>query len=361
MRFENLGISVANEAMLSKTVLSETLRDTAALSDIIGSDFLTDTHARRFTYLRLSITEKCNFRCTYCLPDGSECFSHKGELSLVEIRRLVTAFALLGTKKIRITGGEPSLRRDLCSIITLCKSIPGIETVALTTNGFRLEKDVAKWRDAGLDALNVSVDSLNASAFQLITGSEKLSSILRGLDIAQTLNFKSLKINTVLLRDQNANELKDFLHFIKTRKITLRFIELMRTGDNEKFFNQQHVSGETIQQLLQISGWAQRVRGQQAGPAKEFVHPDYAGAIGLIMPYSKNFCSDCNRLRISSKAELYLCLFAEQHVTLRSFLQGDDFEPLKCFLRNTIQRKTAGHALNSNVTGSTRHLAMIGG
>lgn len=326
-----------------------------------ASGRLVDNFARRFTYLRLSITEKCNFRCTYCLPDGSECYSHEGELSLVEIRRLVTAFAALGTTKIRITGGEPSLRRDLCDIISLCKSVAGIETVGLTTNGFRLEKDVAQWRAAGLDVLNVSVDSLNPSAFQMITGSEKLASILRGLDLAQTLNFNSLKINTVLLRDQNAHELSDFLSFIKTRKITLRFIELMRTGDNEQFFTRQHLSGDTIQQGLLASGWTQRLRSQQAGPAKEFIHPDYLGSLGLIMPYSKHFCDDCNRLRVSSKGQLFLCLFAEQHQNLRDLLQGDDTHALTKFLQQTITQKNSGHNLAQQLTGSTRHLAMIGG
>jgi len=322
---------------------------------------LVDRFERRFTYLRLSITENCNFRCTYCLPDGSECHSHGGELSLAEIQLLVNAFAALGTKKIRITGGEPSLRRDLCDIISLCKATPGIETVGLTTNGFRLEKDVVKWRAAGLDILNVSLDSLNPSAFQLITGSKRLSSILRGLDIAQTLDFKSLKINTVLLRDQNAHELHDFLQFIKTRKITLRFIELMRTGDNQQFFNQQHVSGNSIQQNLLNSGWAERLRSQQAGPAKEFIHPDYQGSLGLIMPYSKHFCDDCNRLRVSSKGQLFLCLFAAQHQNLREHLQSDNLQPAIKFLQQSITQKSLGHNLAEQVTGSTRHLAMIGG
>lgn len=331
------------------------------LDNIQTSAALVDKFERRFTYLRLSITENCNFRCTYCLPDGSECHSHDGELSLAEIQILVRTFAALGTKKIRITGGEPSLRRDLCDIISLCKNTPGIETVGLTTNGFRLEKDVVKWRAAGLDILNVSLDSLNPSAFQLITGSKRLSSILRGLDIAQTLNFKSLKINTVLLRDQNANELNDFLQFIKTRRITLRFIELMRTGDNQQFFNQQHVSGETIQQNLLNSGWTQRLRSQQAGPAKEFIHPDYQGSLGLIMPYSKHFCDDCNRLRVSSKGQLFLCLFADQHQNLRDHLQSEDLQPAINFLQQSITQKSIGHNLAEQVTGSTRHLAMIGG
>lgn len=347
-------------------VRSNIQQDSLPLDDSRFDDFfrppeLVDRFERRFTYLRLSITENCNFRCTYCLPNGSECHSREGELSLAEIQRLVSAFSTLGTKKIRITGGEPSMRRDLCDIIALCKATPGIETVGLTTNGFRLEKDVDKWRAAGLDVLNVSLDSLNPSAFQMITGSKRLSSILRGLEYAEALEFKSLKINTVLLRDQNSHELYDFLQFIKNRKITLRFIELMRTGDNQSFFEQQHLSGETIQQLLLNSGWTQRLRSQQAGPAREFVHSDYLGSLGLIMPYSKHFCDDCNRLRVSSRGQLFLCLFADQHQNLRDYLQSDDVKSAIHFLQQSILKKTVGHNLAEQITGSTRHLAMIGG
>lgn len=322
---------------------------------------LEDSFARAFSYLRLSITEKCNFRCTYCLPDGSECYSTNDDLTLIEIRRLVAAFALLGTRKIRITGGEPSLRRDLCDIISICKTTPGIESVALTTNGFRLEKDVAHWRAAGLDALNVSIDSLRPNMFKLITGSGKLQSILAGLEQAQKLGFKQVKINSVLLREQNAQELDSFLDFIKQRPITLRFIELMRTGDNAEFFAQQHLSGDTIRTRLLAEGWTEKLRSKHAGPAKEFIHPDYLGSMGLIMPYSKDFCADCNRLRVSSKAELFLCLFAEQHHSMRELLGSDDPQPLMAFLRDRLTLKKATHYLHEQTTGATRHLAMIGG
>ena len=322
---------------------------------------LVDNFSRSFTYLRLSLTELCNFRCSYCLPDGTECTSHAGELSIQEIKRLVTAFALLGTKKIRLTGGEPSLRQDLCQIISTCKSAPGIEQVALTTNGYRLQKDVELWRNAGLDALNLSIDSLNPSAFKLITGSGRLASILSGLERAQQLGFKQVKVNSVLLREQNAGELGEFLNFVKTRKITLRFIELMRTGDNAVFFDQQHLSGNSIQQQLVAQGWVPAMRNQQAGPAKEFVHPNYLGAIGLIMPYSKDFCADCNRLRVSSQGSLFLCLFAQEHHSFRHLLQSNDPKPLMDFLAQAITGKLASHDLHHQLTGSTRNLAMIGG
>lgn len=328
---------------------------------LIPATELSDRFSRRFTYLRLSVTGKCNFRCTYCLPDGSECFSMDGDLTVQEIHRLVAAFAQLGTRKVRITGGEPTLRRDLVDIIRICKSIEGIDTVALTTNGFRLERDVSHWKAAGLDALNVSIDSLRAEQFRLITGSGKLTSILRGLEAAQALDFRQIKINSVLLRELNDNELDAFVEFVRERDLCVRFIELMRTGDNAEYFARHHLSGERIQEKLREKGWTAIARASHAGPAKEFEHRGYKGRIGLIMPYSADFCADCNRLRVSSNGELYLCLFAEQHRSLRHLLQTDDPEPLKIFLKNTLRYKAPGHELHQARTGSTRHLAMIGG
>lgn len=328
---------------------------------MLSNDVLTDNYSRSFSYLRLSLTEKCNFKCSYCLPNGSECHSMEADLTLSEIERLMKAFASLGTKKIRLTGGEPTLRRDLCDIIRLCKDTHGIESVTLTTNGFRLEKDVAHWRSSGLDALNVSIDSLRPDAFRLITGSDKLESILRGLELAESLDFKQIKINSVLLRQQTLQEYEDFLRFVKERRITLRFIELMRTGDNKEYFSQQHLNGNAIRERLLKEGWTLKARDNHAGPAEEFCHSDYLGGIGLILPYSGNFCESCNRLRVSSKAELYLCLFAEQHLSFRKLLQTDDSRPLITFLQNSIRQKTAGHNLNQQQTGATKHLAIIGG
>ena len=322
---------------------------------------LTDRFARRFTYLRLSLTETCNFRCTYCLPDGNDCSSRADELTLPEIQRLVRAFAMLGTRKIRLTGGEPSLRHDLSDIIRACKNTPGIEQVALTTNGFRIQKDLPRWLDAGLDTVNVSVDSLDPSAFARITGADRLHYVLQGIDQALAMPFRKVKINSVLLKQQNATALPAFLRFIKDRPLSLRFIELMRTGDNGNFFHQQHLSGEQIRQQLLADGWSQCLKSVTDGPALEYSHPDYAGRIGLIMPYSKDFCNDCNRLRVSSLGQLFLCVFADQHQSLRHLLQDDDPQPLLHWLQQAILGKEASHHLQQGFSGSTRHLAMIGG
>ncbi|MDX1538867.1 GTP 3',8-cyclase MoaA [Arsukibacterium sp.] len=322
---------------------------------------LTDAYARRFSYLRLSVTEICNFRCSYCLPDGNDCDSRSGELTLSEIKHLVTAFARLGTRKVRITGGEPSLRKDLTEIIAICKAVPGIEKVALTTNGYRLKRDVLAWQEAGLDAVNVSVDSLDADTFHLVTGQDKLADILEGIAHAKAIGIKQVKINTVLLKQHNALALPDFLKFVKQQDIALRFIELMRTGDNADFYQRQHLSGASIQQQLLDQGWQLNVKAKTDGPALEYSHADYQGRIGLIMPYSKDFCADCNRLRVSSLGQLYLCLFTDNHQELRSLLQTDNSAPLIRFLQQAVQGKAFSHQLAEDYSGSTRHLAQIGG
>jgi cyclic pyranopterin phosphate synthase len=324
---------------------------------------LVDTHARRFTYLRLSLTEACNFRCSYCLPEGTDCSaqSRTRELQPSEIQRLVSAFARLGTRKIRLTGGEPSLRRDLPDIIHRCKTTAGIDTVALTTNGYRLLEDVANWRAAGLDCLNLSIDSLDPARFALITGHDKLRRILAGLDKAVGLGFRQIKLNTVLMRDCNDQDLGDFLQLVRDRPLTLRFIELMRTGDNKDFFARHHLSGEALLQQLQRQGWTEKVREAHAGPARELVHPDYRGSLGFILPYSRDFCASCNRLRVSAEGKLFLCLFADQHQDLRPLLQSDDLQPLMTHITNLISGKSQGHQLGLGYTGATRQLAMIGG
>ncbi|TRW49623.1 GTP 3',8-cyclase MoaA [Aliidiomarina halalkaliphila] len=322
---------------------------------------LTDRYQRRFRYLRLSITESCNFKCDYCLPDGPDCSSRREEITLPEIKRLVTAFAQAGTEKVRITGGEPALRRDLTEIIAACKATPGIKEVAITTNGYRLERDIEAWKDAGLDAVNVSVDSFNPGTFQLITGDSRLPSILKGIDKAIALGMKRVKINAVLLRGYNFAEYQQFLDYVKDHPVSLRFIELMLTGDNREYYKHHHVSGSIVQRKLEQAGWESTVKGKTAGPALEYQHPDYAGKMGLIMPYSKDFCNDCNRLRVSSRGQLFMCLFASQHQDLRHLLQEDAPEPVIQFLQDTLQGKEASHHLHEEFTGSTRHLAMIGG
>jgi len=322
---------------------------------------LTDQFNRQFNYLRLSITDVCNFSCNYCLPDGYQCTTPRNFLTPNEIATLVSAFAQLGIKKIRLTGGEPALRKDLTDIIALCKQTTGIEQVAITTNGFNLINHVEQWQQAGLDAINISADSLDTRLFHSITGHNKLPKILAGVERAQILGFQKIKLNAVLLKQFNYRQLNDYLAWIQRRKVTVRFIELMEVGNNKRFFKDNHVSGELIKQQLLNSGWQQKIRHQLAGPAQEFYHPDYQGNIGLIMPYSDDFCRTCNRLRISALGKLHLCLFTEQGHNLRAWLTAGDIEGTKQAISQALKLKVASHYLQQHQVGATQHLAMIGG
>lgn len=323
---------------------------------------LIDSHQRQFHYLRLSITDVCNFKCDYCLPDGYECSTPREFLSIAEIERLVTAFAQLGVSKVRITGGEPGLRKDLAEIISTIKQIDGISTVALTTNGYNLESKIAQWHDAGLDALNVSIDSLKADTFRLITGSSKHQSILNGIDKAIELGVGSVKVNAVLLKQFNQNEMHDFLAWIENKPLSLRLIELMETGDNQVYFDKQHVKGEQLKSQIEQQGWLPIVKSKNAGPALEYCHPNFAGKIGFILPYSKDFCASCNRLRVSATGNLHKCLFAEEGLNFRHLLQNDSQIPqVKIWLQEQLEDKKSTHFLQDNQTGATKHLAMLGG
>lgn len=320
---------------------------------------LQDTFGRRFYYLRLSITEACNFRCQYCLPDGYQPTGDKF-MSEKEIQTVVQAFAGLGTRKIRITGGEPSLRRDLTHIIASTASTEGVRKVAMTTHGLRLAQYAKDWYDAGLDQVNVSIDSLDPRQFAAITGNDNLKRILLGVDKALELGMK-VKVNAVLMRHLMKGDWHHFLSWIKDKPITLRFIELMETGDHPAFFEQHHMRGAPVKEKLLAEGWQPVMKTKDAGPAQEFVHPDYLGKLGLIMPYSKDFCSDCNRLRIAATGKLHLCLFSEQGLDLRPVIQAGDVSALQAHIRALLTDKKASHYLHDGNTGATRHLAMLGG
>ncbi|QLB19984.1 GTP 3',8-cyclase MoaA [Mannheimia granulomatis] len=331
----------------------------------VGNDIsgLVDRFQRQYTYLRLSVTDVCNFRCNYCLPNGYQPPSHKQTfLKVDEIQRIAKAFANLGTEKIRITGGEPTLRKDFAEIAHTLSQTAGIRKVALTTNGYRMERDVALWQQAGITDINVSVDSLDTRQFQLITGENKLQSILKGIDKAFELGYKKIKVNAVLMKQYTAPELDRFLAWIKDKPIQMRFIELMETGEIDSFFKAQHLSGQSVMERLLREGWQLQPKAMSDGPAKVLSHPDYQGEIGLIMPYEKNFCASCNRLRVSALGKLHLCLFGEEGIDIRDLLQSDDQQlQLETRLKSALQGKRKHHYLHIGDSGVRNNLSSIGG
>ncbi|MFL2895037.1 MAG: GTP 3',8-cyclase MoaA, partial [Candidatus Pelagibacter sp.] len=281
---------------------------------------LIDTFGRKFPYIRMSITDVCNFKCGYCLPNGYQIdkSDNRKFLHLDEIKRLAKCFSELGVCKIRITGGEPTVRKDFFEIVKVLKFESGIRKVAITTNGYHLDKKAKLLADSGLDAINISIDSLDRETFKNITGHDRLFEILQGIKNLQDLNFENIKINAVLLNGINSSE-KDFdiwSKFIQNNKVDFRYIELMQTGDNLDYFKKYHVSSNIFKTYLNKNKWIHQTLGRDAGPSLNYINPKYKGKFGIIAPYSKDFCKTCNRLRITSRGDLRLCLFGNTGISV---------------------------------------------
>jgi GTP 3',8-cyclase len=323
---------------------------------------LQDAFGRKLQYLRLSVTERCNFKCAYCLPGGCPRGPDDEPLSVAEIQQLVHAFAALGVWKVRLTGGEPTMRRDIPEIVRAITGTPGVRRVGLTTNGYRLEAMAADLRDAGLASVNVSLDSLEPARFERITGCGRLDRIVAGIEAAMAAGIPSVKVNVVLLRGMDEAELDRFLAWTRDRPLTVRFIELMQTGDNAAFFREHHVRADEIRAKLVQRGWTRLERDPSDGPAVVHGRAGHAGKVGLIAPYSPGFCDSCDRLRVSSTGHLKLCLFGNREIALRPYLKSDALRrDLTQLIQRCIAEKPATHLLGEGSPGTTTTLASIGG
>ena len=327
---------------------------------------LTDTFGRKFPYIRMSITDVCNYKCAYCLPQGYKktLGDSRSFMSAEEISRLSKALSELGVCKIRLTGGEPTVRNDFFDILKDMKQNSKIEKITMTTNGYRLDKIAKQLHESGLDGVNISIDSLDRDTFKNLTGHDRLLEILNGINILQDLNFKNIKINAVLLKGINDSE-KDFdifSNFIKNNKIDFRYIELMETGDNKSYFKKHHVPAKIFKEYLNKNNWVYQTYGKDAGPSLNYIHPDFKGKFGLIAPYSKDFCKSCNRLRITARGDLRLCLFGNTGISIRHLLQKDNQkDELVDLIISQLHLKKASHHLEIGDTGITPNLSTTGG
>ena len=329
-------------------------------------NILKDSFGRKFPYIRLSISDVCNFKCGYCLPDGYKIdkSDNRTFINTEEIKRLARALSELGVSKIRLTGGEPTIRKDFFEIIKIIKENSGIKKTVITTNGYKLDKIANDIKNSGLDGINISIDSLDPKTFKKITGHDRLEEILRGIKNLQKLNFKNIKINAVLLKGINDTE-QDFdswAQFIKNNEIDFRYIELMQTGDNLDYFNKYHVSSKKFIDYLNNNNWIIQTFGKDAGPAKNYLNPKFKGKFGVIAPYSKDFCKSCNRLRITAKGDLRLCLFGNTGINIRHLMQKDNqIEELKDLILKQLNFKKESHYLEIGETGLTKNLSTTGG
>ena len=329
-------------------------------------NILKDSFGRKFPYIRLSISDVCNFKCGYCLPNGYKVdkSDNRSFLNIEEIRRLAKALSELGVSKIRLTGGEPTVRKDFFEIIKIIKKNSGIKKTVMTTNGYRLDKIANDIKNSGLDGINISIDSLNSDTFKNITGHDRLEEILRGIKNLQKLNFKNIKINAVLLKGVNDSEkdFNDWAEFLKNNEIDFRYIELMQTGDNIDYFNNYHVPAKKFTDYLNNNNWIIQTFGKDAGPSKNYLNPKFKGKFGVIAPYSKDFCKSCNRLRITAKGDLRLCLFGNTGINIRHLMQKDSqIEELKDLILKQLNFKKESHYLEIGDTGLTKNLSTTGG
>ena len=327
---------------------------------------LKDSFGRTFPYIRLSITDVCNFKCGYCLPNGYQVdkSDNRKFLHLDEVRRLSKALSELGVSKIRLTGGEPTVRKDFFDIVKTIKENSGIKKTVITTNGYHLDKIAYKIKESGLDGINISIDSLNREVFKKVTSHDRLEEILRGIKVLQRLSFKNIKINAVLLKGINDSEddFNQWSNFIQENKIDFRYIELMQTGDNLDYFKKYHVPATKFTDYLNKNNWIIQTFGRDAGPAKNYLNPKFKGKFGIIAPYSKDFCKTCNRLRITAKGDLRLCLFGNTGINIRHLMQTDNqIEELKDLILKQLNFKKESHYLELGETGLMKNLSTTGG
>ena len=327
---------------------------------------LRDSFGRTFPYIRMSITDVCNFKCGYCLPNGYQIdkSDNRKFLHLDEIKRLAKCFTELGVCKIRITGGEPTVRKDFFEIVKVLKNESGIRKVVITTNGYHLDQKAKALVESGLNGINISIDSLNRETFKNVTGHDRLPEILKGINNLQDLGFENIKVNAVLLNGINSSE-KDFeswSKFIKDNKVDFRYIELMQTGDNLDYFKKYHVSANIFKNYLNKNKWIHQTLGRDAGPSLNYINPEFKGKFGVIAPYSKDFCKSCNRLRITARGDLRLCLFGTTGISIRHLLQRDDqLEELKDLISKQLNFKKESHYLELGETGLMKNLSTTGG
>jgi len=322
------------------TALTNTLTDTS-----IGANALVDGFGRKVDYIRLSITDRCDFRCVYCMSENMSFLPRDEVLSLEECARLVKAFVSLGVSKVRITGGEPLVRKNALWLFEEIGQLPGLRELVMTTNGSQLEYQAQALKNAGVRRINISLDSLIPERFRKITRVGELDKVIRGIAAAKQAGFDNIKLNTVLMRGINDDEALALTAFAIDQGIDISFIEEMPLGDVDHTRDSTYVSNEATLKLLQSQYALISSTETTGGPARYWRIPHTNSKIGFISPHSHNFCESCNRVRITCKGELFLCLGQEDKIELMPLLRNypDDDQALKAAIVDSMQIKPKGH------------------
>ena len=324
---------------------------------------MIDNFGRRINYLRLSVTDRCNLRCSYCMPaHGIQKLDHDDLLSYEQLQRIATAAVGMGVEKIRITGGEPLIRKGIVEFLARLKQIPGLEKLVLTTNGVFLAEMAEGLRSAGVEGINISLDSLRADNFARITRGGDLQRVLAGIAAAEQAGFEHLKINMVVMRGVNDDELLDFAAMTLDKPIKVRFIEYMPTLQ-EKNWQTQMVPGAELLSRLSRKYRLQIVPHVALdGPAHYYQIDGAAGKLGFITPISGHFCQECNRLRVTSTGMVKSCLFDEGGISLRQHLDRHSDAELQELLRKVATGKAHRHKLVDAASDNhSYNMSQIGG
>jgi len=326
---------------------------------------LLDTNGRNINYLRISITDRCNLRCRYCMPyDGVEKLGHYSILNLEQIARLVKVAAGVGIRKVRLTGGEPLVRKNICQLIRYIREVPEIDDLSLTTNGTLFNNMAKDLQAAGLDRVNFSLDTLVAHKFQYITRQGKLGDVTRAIDKAMVLKMDPVKINTVLIRGFNDNEILDFASLAYDYPLHIRFIEFMPVGDLQFWTHDNIVTSyETMNIIKQKYGLLEGKKVKGSGPAKYYNLEGGLGSVGFISPMSNHFCSECNRIRMTAEGKLRGCLYDKTEWDLKLAIEnGAADEELQQIFLQTINSKPDKHNMNDGWGKENRRkMYQIGG
>lgn len=322
---------------------------------------LQDRFGRRVEYLRLSVTDRCDLRCTYCIPEGYKGFEEPELwLSFDEIERVIGAFSRLGVSKIRLTGGEPLTRRNLPELARRLSAIDGVKDLSLSTNATQLAKHAAELKKAKISRLNVSLDSLDPERFSQIVRRDCLDQVLAGLMAAKEAGFAPIKINMVVMAGVNDNEIDDMVAFCIQHDFTLRMIETMpmgETGRNAQYLNLQPIKARLQQRFGLIAGVM-----AGGGPARYLKSPDGAFTVGFITPMSQHFCDTCNRVRLSVDGTLYMCLGQDESLELRPLLRaGASDDELAAAIRAAIELKPQRHEFREKPGQVVRFMSLTGG
>src|SRR3954468_6431440 len=329
------------------------------------SEQLVDGHGRQIEDLRVSVTDRCNFRCQYCMPaDGLPWLDRSAVLTFEEIERLVRLFASMGVTDVRLTGGEPLVRRDFPKLVSMLAAVDGIEDLSLTTNGYLLERDATALVKAGIDRVNVSIDSLQRDRFFHITRRDSLPQVLRGLDaLARHPEVHPIKVNAVAMRGFTEEEALPFAEFARSTAFQVRFIEFMPLDADHAWTPESVLTGEELRQIIHAVHPLEELPREPSATARVFRFADGEGEIGFINPVSEPFCADCNRIRLTAEGKLRTCLFSVTETDLRGPLRdGASDAELARLIRDAVWRKELKHRVGEKgFRQPPRTMSAIGG